>query len=185
MSAYLCDSCRGLFQTSEHDCGTKYLASLLQSDANLDFLSRRLEQRVGEHEKTQKELALAQQGIASAVQDIKRLEAEVEKLNYEIMERDTRPEFERGEYAGQDAMMRHIGLLKEDSGSELARAVKRCYFVQTPLRVLAEVAEYLEVAGYTLGHEHDPAAAKDLHAELSILQKRCELFSKDLVQDDG
>ena len=102
MSGVLCDRCGGIFRTSEHDCGVKYVATIEQHEANIDFLHRRLETQVGEHERTKKELALAQQGISSAVQDIKRLEAEVEKLNLQLMERDTRPDYERGEMDGQE-----------------------------------------------------------------------------------
>lgn len=185
MSGVQCFLCNGLFPTSEHDCGVKYLATLNQHDASIDFLQRRLEAKVGEHEKTQKELALAQQGISSAVQDIKRLEAEVEKLNLALMERDTRPDYERGEMAGQDAMMRHLEKMDENNNSAMAAAVKRSPYVQRLLRLLARHGDSLECASYSFAQEFDPKAAEAFHSEFCITQKRCELFSKDLVEDNG
>ena len=169
MSGVLCNYCNGYFQSSEHLCGEK--------------LSRSLEERVLLNEKTQKELVLAQQGISSAVQDIRRLEAEVEKLNLELMERDTRPDFERGEYAGQDTMMRHLEKMDENNNSAMAAAVKRSPYIQGLFRLLAQHADSLHCASYSFGQEFDPEAAKAFHSEFCIVQKRCELWSKDLVKD--
>lgn len=171
MSGVPCEECQGYFQTSEHLCGEK--------------LSRSLEERVLLHEKTQKELALAQQGISSAVQDIKRLEAEVEKLNLELMARDVHPDFERGEYAGQDAMLRHLEKMDENNNSAMAAAVKKSPYVQGLFRLLAQHADSLHCASYSLGQAFDPEAAKAFHSEFCIVQKRCELWSKDLVPEDG
>ncbi len=171
MSGVLCDYCVGYFQTSDHLCGEK--------------LSRSLRERVRLHEKTQKELTLTQQGISSAVQDIKRLEAEVQKLHEEIMRRDTRPDFERGEYAGQDAMLRHLEKMDETNNSAMATAVKKSPYVQGLFRLLAQHADSLHCASYSLGQEFDPEAAKAFHSEFCIVQKRCELWSKDLVNEDG
>jgi hypothetical protein len=185
MSGVLCDRCEGIFRTSEHDCGVKYVATIEQHEANIDFLHRRLETQVGEHERTKKELVLAQQGISSAVQDIKRLEAEVQKLQEEAMRRDTLPEFERGEYAGQDAMMRHLEKMDENNNSAMAAAVKKSPYVQGLMRLLAQHGDSLECASYAFGQEFDPEAAKAFHSEFCIVQKRCELFSKDLVSTDG
>ena len=185
MSGVQCFLCNGIFPTSEHECGVKYLATLNQYDANIDFLQRRLETQVGEHERTKKELALAQQGISSAVQDIKRLEAEVEKLNLQLMERDTRPDYERGEMDGQDAMMRHLVKMDENNNSAMAAAVKKSPYVQGLMRLLAQHGDSLDCASYSFGQEFDPEAAKDFHSEFCIVQKRCELFSKDLVPTDG
>jgi hypothetical protein len=185
MSGVLCDRCEGIFRTSEHDCGVKYVATIEQHEANIDFLHRRLETQVGEHEKTQKELALAQQGISSAVQDIKRLEAEVEKLQEEAMRRDTNPDFERGEYYGQDRMMEHLVKMDENNNSAMATAVKKSPYVQGLMRLLAQHGDSLECASYAFGQEFDPEAAKAFHSEFCIVQKRCELFSKDLVPTDG
>lgn len=185
MSGVQCLHCNGIFPTSEHDCGVKYVASFAQWDAQLDFLARSLEERVGRHEKTQKELALAQQGISSAVHDIKRLEAEVHKLQEEAMRRDTNPDFERGEYYGQDRMMEHLEKMDENNNSAMAAAVKRSPYVQGLLRLLAQHGDSLECASYSFAQEFDPEAAKAFHSEFCIVQKRCELFSKDLVKDNG
>jgi len=185
LSGQPCIHCNGVFPTSEHDCGVKYVGTFAQWDAQLDYLGRSLEERVGKHEQTQKELVLAQQGIASAVQDIKRLEAEVEKLNLEIMRRDTMPDFERGEFEGQDAMMRHLVKMDENNNSAMATAVKKSPYVQGLLRLLAQHGDSLECASYAFGQEFDPEAAKAFHSEFCIVQKRCELFSKDLVPVDG
>lgn len=185
MSGVLCDRCEGIFRTSEHDCGVKNVATVAQHEANIDFLHRRLETQVGEHERTKKELALAQQGISSAVQDIKRLEAEVEKLNLALMERDTRPDYERGEMDGQDAMMRHLEKMDENNNSAMAAAVKKSPYVQKLMRFLAQHADSLLCASYSSDQPFDPEAAKAFHSEFCIIQKRCELLSKDLVPEDG
>jgi hypothetical protein len=169
MSGYLCRYCQGVFPTSDHLCGEK--------------LSRSLEERALLYEKTQKELALAQQGISSAVQDIKRLEAEVEKLNLALMERDTRPDYERGEMDGQDAMMRHLVKMDENNNSAMAAAVKKSPYVQGLLRLLAQHADALLSASYSWDQPFDPEAAKAFHSEFCIVQKRCELFSKDVAED--
>lgn len=185
MSGVQCFLCNGIFPTSEHDCGVKYVATLNQYDANIDFLQRRLETQVGEHEKTQKELALTKQGISSAVQDVKRLEAEVEKLNLQIMERDTRPDYERGEMDGQDAMMRHLEKMDENNNSAMAAAVKKSPYIQRLMRFLAQHGDSLLCASYSSDQPFDPEAAKAFHSEFCIIQRRCELLSKDLVPDDG
>ena len=156
-----------------------------KAEAAYDELCRSLAERVLLHEKTQKELALAQQGISSAVQDIKRLEVEVEKLNLELMERDTRPDYERGEMDGQDAMMRHLVKMDENNNSAMAAAVKKSPYVQGLMRLLAQHGDSLECASYAFGQEFDPEAAKAFHSEFCIVQKRCELWSKDLVPADG
>ena len=95
-------------------------------------------------------------------------------LQEEAMRRDTLPEFERGEYAGQDAMIRHIALLTEESNSQLALAVKNCALVKVRAEILRQVAENLEPASYKLGETFDPEAAKAFHYELSICQLRAE-----------
>ena len=110
---------------------------------------------------------------------------EVEKLNLELMERDTRPDFERGEYAGQDAMMRHLEKMDENNNSAMAAAVKKSPYVQGLYRLLAQHADSLHCASYSFGQEFDPEAAKAFHSEFCVVQKRCELWSKDLVPDDG
>lgn len=53
------------------------------------------------------------------------------------------------------------------------------------MRLLAQHGDSLECASYAFGHEFDPEAAKAFHSEFCIVQKRCELFSKDLVPEDG
>jgi hypothetical protein len=105
------------------------------------------------------------------------LEAEVKQLQEEIMRRDTLPDFERGEYAGQDAMLRHIALLKEDSNSQLAAAVRACPLVQVRAEILRQAAENLEAASYKLKEPFDPEAAKALHFELSVVQSRAEMYA--------
>jgi hypothetical protein len=177
MSGFLCDRCEGVFRTSEHDCGVKYVATIAQHEANIDFLHRRLETQVGEHERTKKELALAQQGISSAVQDIKRLDAEVEKLNLELMERDTRPDYERGEMDGQDAMMRHLVKMDEENNSAMANAVRSSPLFKVRAEILRQAAEWLETASYKSGEVFDPDAAKACHFELSVVQTRAEKYA--------
>ena len=107
----------------------------------------------------------------------------IEKLNLELMERDTRPDFERGEYAGQDAMMRHLEKMDENNNSAMATAVKKSPYVQGLYRLLAQHGDSLHCASYSFGQEFDPEAAKAFHSEFCIVQKRCELWSKDLVKD--
>jgi len=162
MSGVLCDACQGYFQTAAHRCSVK-----LQEELN--------EQIVDKHRwldilnETCKERDLARK--------------EVEKLNLELMERDTRPDFERGEYAGQDAMMRHLEKMDENNNSAMATAVKKSPYVQGLYRLLAQHADSLDCASYSFGQEFDPEAAKAFHSEFCIVQKRCELWSKDLVKD--
>lgn len=105
------------------------------------------------------------------------LETEVKKLQEEAMRRDTLPDFERGEYAGQDAMIRHIALLTEDSNSQLAEAVRKCALVQVRAEILRQAAENLEAASYKLKEPFDPEAAKALHFELSVVQSRAEKYA--------
>lgn len=114
-----------------------------------------------------------------------KLQLEVEKLQLELMARDTKPDFERGEYAGQDAMMRHIEKLTDDNNSALAAAVRKCELYQVKVRVLAQVADKLECASYSFGETFDPEAAKAFYSEFCILQKRCEIFAKDEVKLEG
>jgi hypothetical protein len=120
----------------------------------------------------------------AALERVGVLEHAVRTLQEEAMRRDACTDFERGEYAGQDAMLRHITLLDEASNSLLAAAVKKCHFVQAPLRVLAELADKLPCASYSFEQQFDVKAARAFHSEFSLLQKRCELFAKDLVVDD-
>lgn len=114
-----------------------------------------------------------------------KLTKEVEKLNYALMERDTRPDYERGEMDGQDAMMRHLVKMDEENNSAMANAVRSSPLYQTKVQVLAQVAEWLQVAGFSLGEAFDADAAKASFNELALLQKRCELFAKDAKKEGG
>jgi hypothetical protein len=134
----------------------KYVGTFAQWDAQLDSLGRSLEEAT----------------------------KEVARLNEELMKRDTAPDYERGEMDGQDAMMRHLVKMDENN-SAMATAVKKSPYVQGLLRLLAQHGDSLECASYAFGQEFDPEAAKAFHSEFCIVQNRCELFSKDLVQDDG
>jgi hypothetical protein len=108
-----------------------------------------------------------------------KLQKEVNTLQNEIMARDTKPDFERGEYHGQDQMLIHIVKLREDNNSMLAKAVRDCPMFKDRCTVLRQVAETLETAGFMLGEPHDPEAAKAHQVELGILQKRAALFGID------
>jgi len=158
MSGVLCEGCGGMFPSSKHPCGAKLLKELNEQIVDkhryLDILNE-----------TCKERDLARK--------------EVEKLNLELMARDVHPDFERGEYHGQDQMLIHIVKLREDSNSLLAQAVRDCPMFKDRCRLLRQVADYLTVASFKLGEAFDPAAAKDCHNELSILQKRAEMFGGD------
>lgn len=112
-----------------------------------------------------------------------KLAKEVEKLNLALMERDTRPDYERGEMDGQDAMMRHLVKMDEENNSAMANAVRSSPLYQTKVQVLAQVAEWLEVAGFSLGETFDVDAAKACFNSLALLQKRCELFAKDAAKE--
>lgn len=105
------------------------------------------------------------------------LAKEVEKLQLEIMARDVHPEFERGELAGQDSMIRHIGRLAEDSNSQLAVAVKACGLVKVRADILRQVSEVLETASFKTGENYDPEAAHACRFELCILQARAEKYA--------
>jgi hypothetical protein len=113
-----------------------------------------------------------------------KLAKEVEKLNLALMERDTRPDYERGEMDGQDAMMRHLEKMDQDNNSAMATAVKKSPYVQGLMRLLATHGDSLHCASYSFGQEFDPEAAKVFHSEFCIVQKRCELWSKDLVKEN-
>lgn len=106
-----------------------------------------------------------------------KLAKEVEALKYELMGKDVHPDFERGEYAGQDSMMRHIALLSEDNNSQLADAVKACALVKVRAEILRQVAETLESASYKTGEAYDPEAAQAFRVELCILQARAEKYA--------
>lgn len=106
-----------------------------------------------------------------------KLSKEVEKLQLEIMARDVHPDFERGEFAGQDATIKHIALLGEDSDSLLARAVKACSLVKVRADILRQAAECLETASFKTGEPYDPEAAIALRFELCIVQARAERYA--------
>lgn len=146
MSGQPCIHCNGVFPTSEHDCGVKYVGTFAQWDAQLDYLGRCLEDAT----------------------------KEVARLNEELMKRDTMPDFERGEFAGQDAMMRHIAGMDETNNSALALCIRNSAPFKARAEVLRQVAETLEYASYKIGETFDPEAAKAFHFELGICQARAE-----------
>lgn len=106
-----------------------------------------------------------------------KLAKEVEALKLELMAKDVQPDFERGEFAGQDSMMRHIGLLSEDNNSQLADAVRACSLVKVRAEILRQTAEYLEAASFKTGDNYDPEAARALRFELCIIQSRAEKYA--------
>jgi hypothetical protein len=102
---------------------------------------------------------------------------EVEKLSYEIMYRDTKPDYERGEWDGQEAMLRHVSKLTEDNNSRLADTVRHCEIYKVRAEILRQVAEVLEYASYGPNDEFDPEAAKACRFELQILQQRAQKYA--------
>ncbi len=161
MSGVLCEECQGYFQTSAHQCGAK-----LQEELNQQILDKHRYLDLLDATAKERDAALK----------------EVEKLNLELMERDTRPDFERGEYAGQDATIRHIGLLTEEANSQLAKAVRGCPTFKSRAEVFRQIANYLEVATFKLGVEYNPEAANACRVELSLLQARAARYAAPEVE---
>lgn len=105
------------------------------------------------------------------------LAKEVEKLNLELMARDTRPDYERGEMDGQDAMMRHLAKMDEQNNSAMANTLRNSPLFKARAETFRQIAEYLEVATFKVGVAYDPEAAKACRNELSLLQARAERYA--------
>ena len=93
------------------------------------------------------------------------------------MRRDTLPEFERGEYAGQDAILRHIAGMDETNNSAVAQVIRHSEPFKTRAEILRQVAEWLAVASFQTGYEYDPEAARACQHELGILQARANKYA--------
>lgn len=138
--------------------------------------SRRADALATENNLLKLEMAVRDGELNDQTARVQQLTSEVEKLGLELMAAQVKPDYERGELAGQDAMMHHIAKLTEESNSALAEAVRKCDLVKNRCFILQQVAEYLEIVGYKVGEKLDLEALVACRSELSILQRRAEFF---------
>jgi hypothetical protein len=111
------------------------------------------------------------------------LAKEVDKLQHELMAMSVHPDYERGTRDGEDIAMHHAKKLDDKNNSQFADAVRASPLYQTKVQILRQVAEYLEHAGFVSGETFDAEQVSAFFHEFCILQKRCEIFSKDYEGD--